>query len=712
MTPPGFFLAYLWLIPLFPLLAAALMFLLGRLLPKSAVSFFCVGSAALSFIFSAGAVFQLLTAPPAQRSFQQILFDWITPAVMPVSGGLVVFVADWGYLLDPLSCVMLLIATGVSFLVHLYSIGSMRRDPGYYRYFGVLNLCLFSMITLVLANNLLLLFAGWEGIALCSYLMVGFFFPRKSASDAANKAFLFNLIGDTGFLLGIFLVAATFGTVRFTSQGLSGPSAFQGIGQVLAILLDEHALAFGAPILTAIALLLFAGAIGKAAQLPLHLWLPDATEAPIPASALIQSATMVAAGVYIVVRMNAVYQLAPIAMGVIAAVGTITAVYAAWLAMVQTDIKKVLAYSTISQLGYIFLALGVGAFSAGIFHLMTHAFFKSLLILGAGSLIYALSGEQDIRKMGGMANAIPGASRPFLIATLAIAGLPPFAGFFSQHEILAHTIGRSQIMDGYLLLWVVGVITAGLTAFYSFRLLFLAFYGRSRVSPELEVRIQQPPPSMVAAMMILAFLCIIGGWFALPLLWGERNTFALFLAPVLGGVELEPSVIQLSAPALFKEYLLMLAPLVAAAIGIWLAYRIYLKRPKLREKIAADWPRLYRLLVHNFYMEEFCEALFVNRLKDLSIALGFVDDQLIDGIAINGSARLARFFSRVSIWFDKWIVDGGVRTAASLAQRLSHPVRLFQSGVFSTYVMWMLLGLVLLLGYYGHHMQVWVRTLR
>ncbi len=407
MMPSGYFLAHLWLIPLFPLLSAALLFVLGRQLPKSAVSFFAGGSAALSFIFSAGAVFQLLAAPPSQRFYQQILFDWIAPSVMPMAGRLAVFAADWGYLLDPLSCVMLLLATGIGLLVHVYSIGSMRREAGYYRYFGVLNLSLFSMVIVVVANNLLLLFAGWEGIALCGYLLTGFHFQKQSACDSTKKTFLFNLIGDAGFLLGIFLISTTFGTVRFTSQGLPELNAFQGIEQALATLVDQHALAFGAPVLTAIALLLFVGAIGKSAQIPLHVWLPDATEAPTAANALIHSATLVTAGVYVVVRMNAVYQLAPIAMGIIAVGGAITAIYAASLAIVQTNIKKVLAYSTISQLGYMFLALGVGAFSVGIFQLMTHAFFKSLLFLGAGSLIYALSGEQDIRKMGGMSNAIP-----------------------------------------------------------------------------------------------------------------------------------------------------------------------------------------------------------------------------------------------------------------------------------------------------------------
>ncbi|MGC0778270.1 MAG: NADH-quinone oxidoreductase subunit L, partial [Candidatus Acidiferrum sp.] len=378
MTPSGYFLDNLWLIPLFPLVTAALMLLIGRTLPKSAVSFFCVGSVFLSFVHAAGAVYQLLAVAPENRVYQQILFEWITPGAMPGPGGLVNFVADWGYLLDPLSCVMILVVTGVGFLIHVYSIGYMGHEGGYYRFFGYMNLFMFSMLTLVLANNLLLLFVGWEGVGLCSYLLIGFYILKKSACDAGKKAFIVNRIGDTGFLLGIFLIATTFGTVRFTSQTLSDPVAYAGILETLRAMVDQGRLVYGAPILTGIALLLFVGAIGKSAQLPLYVWLPDAMEGPTPVSALIHAATMVTAGVYMVARMSAIYQLAPVAMDVVAIVGATTAIFAASMAVAQNDIKKVLAYSTISQLGYMFLALGVGAFSAGIFHLMTHAFFKAL----------------------------------------------------------------------------------------------------------------------------------------------------------------------------------------------------------------------------------------------------------------------------------------------------------------------------------------------
>jgi len=705
MTPSGYFLEHLWLIPLFPLVTAALMLLIGRALPKSAVSFFCVGSVFLSFVHAAGAVYQLLLAAPENRVYQQILFEWVTPGRMPAAGTLVNFVADWGYLLDPLSCVMVLVVTGVGFLIHVYSIGYMGHEGGYYRFFGYMNLFMFSMLTLVLANNLLLLFVGWEGVGLCSYLLIGFYFLKKSASDAGKKAFIVNRIGDTGFLLGILLIATTFGTVRFTSQMLSDPVAYAGILETLRAMVDQGRLAYGAPLLTGIALLLFVGACGKSAQLPLYVWLPDAMEGPTPVSALIHAATMVTAGVYMVARMNAIYQLAPVAMDVVAIVGVTTAIFAATMAVAQNDIKKVLAYSTISQLGYMFLALGVGAFSAGIFHLMTHAFFKALLFLGAGSVIHALSGEQDLRKMGGLFRTIPATAVPFLIATLTIAGIPPLAGFFSKDEILAHAFDR------YLFLWVIGLVTAGITAFYMFRLLFLAFYGRSRISSELEEHIHESPKSMTAPLTILAFLSICGGWFALPVLWGEKNAFGEFLAPVMNGVPLGAAAAE-AEHGLFQEYLLMLASVGIAALGIWLAYRLYLQFPKLHSKIAAAWPRLHSLLVNKYYVDEIYDALFVNRVKDLSTAFGVVDAKLIDGVGVDGAGWLARVFSRISMWWDNWVIDGLVNLAGKITRGLSAPVRMLQTGVFSSYAVLILLGLAIFLGYYGHHMHMIVRNVR
>src|SRR6266566_1851103 len=549
MTPTGTFLSFLWLIPLFPLATAALMFLVGRRIPKPGVSLLCVGSVGVSFVCALGAVRELLAADRDHRVFQQILFEWLTPGPMQTSAGHAVrFVADWGFLLDPLSCVMVLVVTGVGFLIHVYSIGYMGHEGGYYRFFGYMNLFMFSMLTLVLANNMLLMFVGWEGVGLCSYLLIGFYFLKKSASDAGKKAFIVNRIGDAGFILGILLTAVTFATIRFTSAGLTDTAANSGILQALDGALSAHALAAGAPVLTTIALLLFVGATGKSAQIPLYVWLPDAMEGPTPVSALIHAATMVTAGVYMVVRMNAIYRLAPLAMDVVAVIGVVTAIFAASMALVQNDIKKVLAYSTISQLGYMFLALGVGAFAAGIFHLMTHAFFKALLFLGAGSVIHAMSGEQDIQKMGGLWGEIPVTARTFFVATLAIAGIPPLAGFFSKDEILGRAFERHPA------LWIVGFITAGMTAFYMFRLVFLTFFGYSRADNHAQKHIHESPRTMTIPLMILAVLSLIGGWVGWPGSLGGENRFERFLEPVLAGVVPETGAVKVAHHALAKEY--------------------------------------------------------------------------------------------------------------------------------------------------------------
>src|SRR5437773_1909806 len=549
MTSSGFFLEHLWLIPLFPLVTAALMLFVGRRLPNAAVSVFCVGSVGLSFVFALGAVTQLLSADPEYRVAQHILFEWLTPGQMQLSTGhLIRFTADWGYLLDPLSSVMVLVVTGVGFLIHIYS-------------FGYMNLFMFSMLMLVLANNLLLMFVGWEGVGLCSYLLIGFYFLKKSASDAGKKAFIVNRIGDAGFILGILLTAVTFGTIRFTSAGLTNVAADSGIRQALEAVLGTHALAAGAPVLPAIALLLFVGAMGKSAQIPLYVWLPDAMEGPTPVSALIHAATMVTAGVYMVARMNAIYQLAPFAMDVVAVIGAITAIFAASMALVQNDIKKLLAYSTISQLGYMFLALGVGAFAAGIFHLMTHAFFKALLFLGAGSVIHAMSGEQDIRKMGGLWEKIPITARTFGVATLAIAGIFPFAGFFSKDEILG------QAFDRFFLLWIIGFITAGMTAFYMFRLFFLTFIGYCRADEHVVKHIHESPRPMVLPLMILAGFSVIGGWIGWPEVFGGENRFERFLDPVLIGVMPETGTVKIAHHAYAKEILLMVASLAIVGLG-------------------------------------------------------------------------------------------------------------------------------------------------
>ena len=707
MTPTGYFLDHLWLIPLFPLATAALMLFFGRRLPNAGVSVLCVGSVGVSFVYAASAVFQLLVADPEHRVAQQILFEWLTPGPIEMTGGHAVpFVADWGFLLDPLSCVMVLVVTGVGFLIHVYSVGYMGHEGGYYRFFGYMNLFMFAMLTLVLANNMLLMFVGWEGVGLCSYLLIGFYFLKKSASDAGKKAFIVNRIGDAGFILGILLTAVTLGTIRFTSQGLPEAEAASGILQALKAAVDAHALAHGAPVLTGIALLLFVGAVGKSAQIPLYVWLPDAMEGPTPVSALIHAATMVTAGVYMVARMNAVYQLAPLAMDVVAIVGAVTAIFAASIALAQNDIKKVLAYSTISQLGYMFLALGVGAFAAGIFHLMTHAFFKALLFLGAGSVIHAMSGEQDLQKMGGLWNKIPITAKTFAVATLAISGIFPFAGFFSKDEIL----GRA--FDRYFSLWLVGLITAGMTSFYMFRLLFLTFFGYSRADEHVEKHIHESPPAMTVPLIILAGLSLIGGWIGWPGSLGGVNRFERFLEPVLAGVVPETGAVKVAHHALAKEYFLMLASLSIVGAGIWLAYQFYRTKRIAPELVAGKWPKLYHLLLHKYYVDEIYDAAIVERTKDLGTLLGRFDLNVIDGVGVNGAGWLARFGSNLSMWWDKWVIDGLLNFSAKLMQLFSYPVRLLQTGVFSSYAMLILVGLVILLAYYGHHMQVLLRGVR
>src|ERR1700691_4938951 len=417
MMPTEYFLAHIWLIPLFPLASAALMLFIGRRLPNAAVNAICVGSVFLAMCFAFGAIWQLIARPAAERVVSFNLFDWVPAGAMHTnSGAFMNFNVPWGVLMDPLTAVMLLVVTGVGFLIRVYSTGYVAHEGGYYRFFGYLNLFMFLMLTLITANHLLLLFVGWEGVGLCSYLLIGFYFLRKSASDAGKKAFIVNRIGDAGFILGLFLLVGTLGTLRFTEIGPA---------------IEAGGFAVGSGVMTAIAFLLFVGATGKSAQIPLYVWLPDAMEGPTPVSALIHAATMVTAGVYMVTRMNAVFQLAPAAMAVVATIGAVTALFAGTMALVQNDIKRVLACSAVSQLGYMFLALGVGAFTAGIFHLMTHAFFKALLFLGSGSVIHAMSGEQDMRKMGALWRKIPITAWTFLIATVAISGIPPLAGFFS-----------------------------------------------------------------------------------------------------------------------------------------------------------------------------------------------------------------------------------------------------------------------------------------
>src|SRR3984885_6927169 len=498
------------------------MFFFGRKLQKSTVSAVCVGSVVLTFIMSCGAVLQYTTWAPEHhhQPYEKILYTWLGSDTGHLNfvthdGTQAPFQADAGFLLDPLSSIWLLFVTGVGTLIHIYSTGYMAHEGGYYRFFGYLNLFMFSMLTLILANNNALLFVGWEGVGLCSYLLIGFYFHRKSASDAANKAFIVNRIGDAGFLLGMFTIAWYFGSIQFTA---------------VTHLARSGSFAIGDPLITAATLLLFVGACGKSAQLPLYIWLPDAMEGPTPVSALIHAATMVTAGVYMVARSNALFVLAPTSMKTVAIVGALTAIFAASIGLVQNDIKRVLAYSTVSQLGYMFLALGVGAFSAAVFHVFTHAFFKALLFLGAGSVIHAMSGEQDMRNMGDLRKRIPTTYWTMFIATLAIAGIPPFAGFFSKDEILWQTWTSEG--GAYRILWVVGYVTALMTAFYMFRLIWLTFYSKPRMSHEVEHHIHESPKSMTMPLVVLAVMSLFAGFLGWPHSLGGSDRFAHFLDPV------------------------------------------------------------------------------------------------------------------------------------------------------------------------------------
>jgi NADH-quinone oxidoreductase subunit L len=673
-----YFLDKLWLIPLIPLLTAAAMLLVGRRLPNSAVSALCVGSVFLSFVHAVGAVWQLRAWPAGTPWPERVLFDWVPAGPYTTDVGRVLdFSAEWGYLLDPLSAVMILVVTGVGFLIHVYSIGYMGHQGGYYRFFGYMNLFMFAMLTLVLANNMLLMFVGWEGVGLCSYLLIGFYFKKKSAADAGKKAFIVNRVGDAGFLLGIFLTLGALGTIKFSEFGAA---------------LEASGLGVGAPVLTAIGLLLFVGATGKSAQIPLYTWLPDAMEGPTPVSALIHAATMVTAGVYMVVRHNPIYELAPTALAVVAVIGAVTALFAATMGLLQTDIKRVLAYSTISQLGYMFLACGVGAYIAGIFHLMTHAFFKALLFLAAGSVIHALSGEQDMQKMGGLWSRIPTTAKTFVVAAVAIAGIPPLAGFFSKDEILWAAWSR----DGDFLfkaLWGVGFLTAGLTAFYMFRLVNLTFFGKSRVPKEIDAHVHESPRSMTVPLVILAVLSVVGGWVGIPEALRGANHFHHWLEPVIARAPVEAH----HDPT---EYVLMALSVLIALAGIWLARVIYLQREGLADRLAARWSGLHRLVYRKYYVDELYDALFVNRTKDLGTTMAAFDRRVIDGWGVDGSAWATRFTSRLSIWWDTWIVDGLVNLSANVVLILSYPVRLLQSGRLQNYALVIVLGVLLLVVYY------------
>jgi len=606
-------LNYLWIIPALPLLGSAINGLFGAKWPNKIVNTVAVGSTGLSFLAALEAVREFTQLAPENIPWVQQYFTWI------IAGD---FRAGFDLQIDHLTVVMLLVVTGVGWLIHIYSTGYMAHESGYYRFFSYLNLFMFFMLILVLAANYVLLFVGWEGVGLCSYLLIGFYFLRKSAADAGKKAFIVNRIGDFGFMLGMFLLFKSFGTLDFVPLfAKAAPLPADPVGHL--------------GMFTVACLLLFMGACGKSAQLPLYVWLPDAMEGPTPVSALIHAATMVTAGVYVVARSHILFTHAPTAMFVVAIVGCATAFFAATIGLVQTDIKRVLAYSTVSQLGYMFLACGVGAFSAGIFHLMTHAFFKALLFLAAGSVIHAMGGEQDMQRMGGLSKKIRWTYVTMLTATLAIAGFPPLAGFFSKDSIL---LNAYQSEHGGRILYAFGLLTALLTSFYMFRLIFLTFFGKPRFD-EHKVHVHESPKSMLIPLVILALLSIIGGWVAAPAFWGAPDYFAKFLEPVFAqGSVGNAEAAEATAHAL--ETPLAIVAVVTALLGFAIAFWLYLRQPGKPEQLAKSMRGIYNTLLHKYYVDEIYAALVVKPLLWLStnVLWQTVDARTIDG-AVNGIAE-------------------------------------------------------------------------
>jgi NADH-quinone oxidoreductase subunit L len=636
-------LEYLWIVPLLPLLGSAVNGFFGAKWPNKFVNSVAIGSTGLSFLCALEAVREFFDG--GQVLFHKEFFTWIA------AGN---FRAGFDLQMDQLTVVMVLVVTGVGWLIHIYATGYMAHEGGYYRFFSYLNLFMFFMLILVLAANYVLLFVGWEGVGLSSYLLIGFYFLKKSASDAGKKAFIVNRIGDFGFMLGMFLLFRAFHTLDFTAvfQAASNPAwGHEGWGQ------------FGT--FTVACLLLFMGACGKSAQLPLYVWLPDAMEGPTPVSALIHAATMVTAGVYVVARSHVLFAHSETALVVVAIVGCATAFFAATIGLVQTDIKKVLAYSTVSQLGYMFLACGVGAFSAGIFHLMTHAFFKALLFLAAGSVIHAMGGEQDMQKMGGLSSKIKYTYATMLIATLAIAGIPPLAGFFSKDAIL---FGAYTIPGGHPL-YALGLLTALLTSFYMFRLIFLTFKGKPRYD-EHKVHVHESPWSMLGPLVVLAVLSVVGGWLAAPAFGGGPDYFANFLAPVFGGRE----AIDAAGEAAAHQLELILAGVAfgTALLGLLIAWWLYLNKPEKADGLAKSLKPAYTFLLNKYYVDELYAKVVVRPLM---------------WISTNVLWKVA----------DVAVIDGAVNGIAHETNALGDGVRHTQSGNTRSYAVWVVVGAIVII---------------
>ncbi len=639
----------LWLIPMLPLAGAAWNGLCGERYTERAVARIATGAVALAFVLSLLAVLGL-----GEEARIESVGAWIAAGNLEI---------PFNFYLDPLSAVMALVVTGVGLLIHIYAAGYMHHEGGYYRFFAYMNLFLFFMLTLVLAGNYLLLFVGWEGVGLCSYLLIGFYFQKDDAADAGKKAFLVTRIGDFGFLLAVLLVYWTFGSLNF-SQVLPAAAGFP---------METD----GPGLLTLIGLLLLMGAAGKSAQVPLYVWLPDAMLGPTPVSALIHAATMVTAGVYIIARSGPIYTHAPDAMFVVALVGGVTALYAATISVVQNDIKRVLAYSTISQIGYMVMACGVAAFSAAIFHLVTHAFFKALLFLGAGSVIHALGGEQDIRRMGGLKRHLPKTYWTFLAACLALAALWPFAGFFSKDLILWEAYASPF---GGIGLWLLGLVTAGISSFYIFRLFFLTFHGVPKTTTaatmdsgqEAQHAPHESPPVMTRPLVALAVLSVGSGWMGSHVLFGETDLWTRFITPAFE-LATVPGVEAAAHPAA-TEHLFMILSLTVSLAGIGLAFLLYQWKPQIADDLQARFRGLHRVILNKYYVDELYRTVVVSPLV---------------------------YTSREVLWkaMDMTAIDGSIQRGARQTSRFGDLLRRLQSGNVRSYAGWVMLGAMLLIGF-------------
>ncbi|UCD34687.1 MAG: NADH-quinone oxidoreductase subunit L [Nitrospiraceae bacterium] len=628
------------LIPLLPFASFLINILLGRNFIKDRAHWIAVPAVFGSFVLAVSAFLEVMNG----NTININVYSWIA------SGD---FTVSVGFLIDQLSAVMLMVVTSIGTLIFIYSIGYMHGDGGYYRFFAYLSLFVFSMLILVMANNFLLLYFGWEAVGLCSYFLIGYWFHKKSAADAGKKAFIVNRFGDFGFGLGVILIFLTFGSLEYL-QVFGGAGA--AMGQTISLF------GYEVDLLTLICLLLFCGAVGKSAQIPLHVWLPDAMEGPTPVSALIHAATMVTAGVFMVARCNPLFNLSEVAMNTVAVTGGVTAIFAATIALVQNDIKRVIAYSTVSQLGYMFLALGVGAYSAGIFHLYTHAYFKALLFLGSGSVIHALHDVQDMRNMGGLKKHMPVTYAVFIIATLSITGIPGLAGFFSKDEILWRTYLAGDLGK---LLWFLGTTAALLTAFYSWRLIYMTFHGKFRGTHEQEHHLHESPKVITVPLMLLAVGAVAAGWVGIPpVIMEHGDRIGEFLAPVLGHPEGHGTHAE--------EYMVMGASIFVALLGWFVAHRMYVKTPELPRKLGASLQPVYNLLLNKYYVDELYSKTLVQ--------------------------PVLRAADRIILGFDTYVIEGIVNGVPGLIGAFSRKLREVQTGMLSNYALVMALGALCIVG--------------